>query len=218
MEKFARWSGIAHTVLRKSHPMVRLGQAQEILAASFGHRTYASLRSHDLDVLNQGVRYVLFDDDAALNRASSLRVQMSLDEWRAVRHALQPSGVSGGTWLTDEVSMHSAACLTFEDSSHERIDAIVRSIGTSDGHWAKTSRCHAATGTLPDELKFGVEGDVRAFNDSASLAVPVLAEVVFHRVGNRFYAAGELLAVDQSGPPQEYEPDFIAEDYGMSED
>ena len=217
MTKFARWSGIAHAVLTQSHRKFRLGQAQEILAASFGHRTYASLRTHDLQMLNEGVRYVLFDDDAALNRASSLQVQMSPDEWRAVRDALRPSGVSGNTWLIDEVSMQTAACLTFDDSSHNQIDAIVRSIGSSDGHRAHSAQCQAVEGSLPDVLSFSVEGDVRAFGESVSLAVPVFAAVAFVRVGRRFYAEGKLLSVEQSGPPREYEPDFIAEDYGMSD-
>ncbi len=59
----------------------------------------------------------------------------------------------------------------------------------------------------PEKLKFTVEGEVRTGKAEAYLAIPVVCEVAFPRVGKRFYASGELLSVEQSGPPTEYEPE-----------
>jgi len=213
MTKFTRWSGIAHSILAKSHRKLKLGHAQEILAAYLGHRTYASLRMHDLAALQDQAKYVLIDPGMALNRASSLDIQLTADDWHSVEMALKPSGVSGNTWLVGEPSMHLAATLTFEDSCDQRLSDIGHLIGMIDGYRAKDTRCHSSHGELPDELKFTVEGEVRAIGAKAYLAVPVVCEITFPRIGNRFYASGELLSVKQSGQPKEYEPEEHESDF-----
>lgn len=213
MTKFARWSRIAHSVLAKSYRKIKLGHTREILSAYFGHRTYASLRVHDLDVLQDHAKYVLTDLTMALDRASSIGIPLTDDDWRKVETALKPSGVSGETWLVDERSMHLAAELTFTDSSDPRVRNIGRSIGMNDGSMVTNTRCHSSPGVFPQELKFTVDGETRVFNDQAHLAIPVVCEVVFPRVGNHFYALGELRSVEQSGLPREYEPDEPFFDY-----
>jgi hypothetical protein len=213
MTKFARWSGIAHSVLAKSYRKIKLGHTQEILSAYFGHRTYASLRVHDLAVLQGHAKYVLTDPTMALDRASSIGFPLTVDDWHEVEMALKPSGVSGNTWLVDERSMHMAAEITFTDSPDPRVRNIGRSIGMNDGSKVTNIRCHSAPGVFPEELKFTVEGEVHAFNAKSHMAIPVVCEVVFPRVGNRFYALGELRSVEQSGPPREYEPDEPLPDY-----
>ncbi|MEE9476919.1 MAG: hypothetical protein V3V71_09710, partial [Roseateles sp.] len=72
MDQFSRWSGIAHALLVKQAPKIKLGQVHQLLAACLGHRTYASLRATDLDTLNGKPHYVLFDDAAGLARAEDL--------------------------------------------------------------------------------------------------------------------------------------------------
>lgn len=213
MTKFARWSGIAHSVLNKSHRKIKLGHTREILSAYFGHRTYASFRVHDLAVLQDQTKYVLTDPTTALDRASSVDFPLTVEDWHKVEMALKPSGVSGDTWLVDERSMHLAAELTFTDSPDPRVWNIGRSIGMNDGRTVTNIRCHSSPGVFPKELEFTVDGEVRAFNAKAHLAIPVVCEVVFPRVGNRFYALGELRSVEQSGPPREYEPDEPSFDY-----
>jgi hypothetical protein len=221
MNKFARWSQVVHSTLAKSHPKLKLGQAQEILAAAFGHRTYASLRAQDLALIEQDAKYILLDDELPIRRAESFGIPMTPDEWGAAAGALRPSGVSGGSWITHEKTMHLAARLVFEDTRHAAFDEITRAIGMPDGRHATTSRCLSAEGSLPEELKFVVEGEVRAFSMSQSdvnLAVPVTCEVAFIRTGRRFYAEGSLLSVQQAGQPHSYEPEFEMDSYGMSED
>lgn len=215
MTKFTRWSGIAHSILAKSHRKIKLGHAQEILAAYLGHRTYASLRMQDLAVLQDQAKYVLIDPEMALNRASSIDIQLTVDDWHSVEMALKPSGVSGNTWLVGEPSMHLAANLTFEDSYDRRLSDIGDLIGMCNGYRAINTRCHSSPGEFPKELKFTVEGEVRAMNAEAHLAVPVVCEIIFPRIGNRFYASGELLSVKQSGQPKEYEPEEYEPDFGF---
>lgn len=208
MTKFVRWCGIAHSVLSNFHQKIKLGQTQEILSAYFGHRTYASLRVHDLAVLQDQAKYVLTDPAMALDRASSIGFPLTVDDWHKVEMALKPSGVSGDTWLVDERSMHLAAKLTFTDSPDPRLSNIGRSIGMNDGRTVTNIRCRSSPGVFPKEFEFTVDGEVRAFNAKAHLAIPVVCEVVFPSVGKRFYALGVFRSVEQIGPPRECEPAY----------
>ena len=207
MSRFTRWSGIAHAILAKSHPKIKLGQSREILAAYLGHRTYASFRMHDLGVLEDRAKYVLVDSTSAVNRARGLDIPLTPDEWHAVEMALKPSGVSGGTWLVPERSMLSAASLTFTDSDDSRLSKIGRDIGMGDGCQVSDTRPLSPTGEFPLLLRFEVEGKVRAFNDRGYFAVPVVCEVNFPRVGNHLYGAGKVESVALRGKAEEYEPE-----------
>ena len=218
MDKFSKWTGLAHSILAKSHPKLKLCQACECLATWLGHRTYASLRVHDLDILLGAAKYAIIDAQTAIDRANHLGFPMTREQWREVEMALRPSGISGELWLTNMRSMHLAARLTFEDQPHPDIHSIWRPIGMPDGRWATSSVCQAAEGDYPDELRFIVHGEVRAFNEHDALAVPVVAHVLFKRVGMRLYAQGELLSVTQEGQPHPYEQEDEFDIYGMSED
>lgn len=207
MSKFTRWSGIAHAILATSHPKIKLGQSREILAAYLGHRTYASLRTGDLDVLEGLAKYILVDPESAVTRARGLDVPLTPDEWNAVEMALRPSGVSGETWLVPEESMRLAASITFTDSGDPRLSKIARDIGMVDEYRASNTRRLSPTGELPLLLRFDVYGEVRAFNDEGNFAVPVVCEVNFPRIGNCFYGAGHVESVSLRGIPEEYEPE-----------
>jgi hypothetical protein len=218
MDKFSKWTGLAHTILSKSHPKLKRSQARECLATWLGHRTYASLRIRELNILLGTAKYVIIDARAAVDRANALGFPVTSEQWRAVEMALKPSGISGNLWLIDMHSMHSAARLTFEDEPHPDIESIWQPIGMPDGRVSASSVCEAADDNHSDELRFSVQGEIRAFNEHATLAVPVVAKVLFKRVGLRFYAQGELLSVIQDGRPHPYEQDFELEFYGGSDD
>ena len=217
MDKFSKWTGLAHSILAKSHPKLKLSQACECLATWLGHRTYASLCVHDLDIL-LAAKYAIIGAQAAIYRAKRLGFLVTGEQWREVEMALRPSGICGELWLTDMRSMHSAARITFEDQSHPDIHSIWRPIGMPDGRRSTSSVCQAAEDDHPDELRFIVHGEVRAFNEHDALAVPVVAHVLFKRVGMRLYAEGELLSVTQEGQPHPYEQEDEFDSYGMSED
>lgn len=212
MDKFSMWTGLAHTSLLKHHPKFRRGQVYECLAAWLGHRTYASLRVHDLAVLNSGIKHAVFDTSAAIERAESLGFKVTPEQWRDVEWALKPSGVSR-MWLTDMFSMRLAARIVFENSFHADSDEIARSVGTSDERSVVEVIPHTQEDSVPDKLRFTVHGLVRAFNDEASVATPVTAEVTFQRVGKRLYEDGVVETVKRSGNPFPYEPEFEGEDY-----
>lgn len=212
MDKFCMWTGLAHTTLIKHHPKFKRSQACECLAAWLGHRTYASLQVQDLAVLNKGVKHAIVDALAAMKRAETFGFPLTHKQWRDVEWTLQPSGVSG-MWLTEMGSMSSAARLAFEDNSHPDADAIARAIGMTDGRRGEKMLCHTPEDTFPEQLRFTVHGTVRAFNDEVSLTTPVLADVIFRRVGARLYEEGQIQAVKRNGEPYPYEPEFEGGDY-----
>lgn len=213
MDKFSMWTGLAHTTLTKHYPDFKRSQAAECLAAWLGHRTYASLRVQDLGVLNEGIKHAIVDALTAVKRAEAFGFQLSREQWREVELTLTPSGISG-MWLTGMDSMSAAARLAFEDNSHPDATEIARAVGLADGRWVEKVVRHTPEETLPKQLWFTVHGSVRAFNDEGSLATPVLAEVMFRRVGARLYWEGEIQAVIQNGEPCPYEPNFEGDDYG----
>ncbi|RQO33988.1 hypothetical protein DBR37_12780 [Herminiimonas sp. KBW02] len=189
------------------------------MAAWLGHRTYASLCTHDLNVLNGSCKYVIIDSQGAIDRAHGIGFDVTGDQWREVEMTLSPSGISGGLWLIDMHTMGSAARLTFEDEHHEDVVAIWQAIGMADGRRTLSTDPHVAENEIPEELRYTVQGEIRAFNEGESLAVPVDAQVLFKRLGLRLYGEGELLSVRQTGIPCVYEPDEeVFEFYYMSED
>lgn len=220
MDQFSRWSGIAHSLLSKQVPKIKLCQVHQLLAACLGHRTYASLRGIDLEILNQKPCYVLFDVEAGFARAKDLGLSLTIEQWQEVTMSLRPSGVTP-FWLTTICGMHRAAELTFADADDSRIYDIKLAFGFPDGHSATSSRCSTAEDDMPDVLRFYVEGEVQAFNDETTLVIPVIAVVEFQKVGRRIYGAGNLASVEQHGAPRKREldeSDFVTEYCGLSVD
>jgi hypothetical protein len=214
MNKFSKWTGLTHSILTKSHPKLKLSQARECLATWLGHRTYASLCVHDLDVLLGTARYAIVDAQAAIDRANRLGFPVTSEQWREVQMTLSPTGISSvsdGLSLTGIDSMSSAARNTFEGQSHPAIDSIWQQIGTPDGRWTTSIVCHTAESSHPDELRFTVHGQVQAYNEHDAIAVPVVAQVLFKRLGIQLYSPGDLISVMQNGQPHSYEPDVDSE-------
>ena len=216
MDKFSRWTGLAHATLIKHHPKFKRSQACECLAAWLGHRTYASLRVRDLAVFNKGVKHAIVDAKAATQRAESSGFAITPEQWRDVEFTLRPSGVSE-MWLTEMHAMRSAAGLAFEDSSHPDANAIAQTIGMTDGCWSEKVFCHTPDDVFPEQLRFTVHGEVRAFNDEVSLATPVLADVTFRRVGVRLYLEAQVQGVIRNGKPFPYEPNLDGDDFGSGD-
>jgi len=220
MDQFSRWSGIAHSLVSKHTPKIKLGQVHQLLAACLGHRTYASLRVADLETLNQKPHYVLFDEGAGLARATDLGLSLTEAQWREVTMALRPSGITP-FWLTTIAGMDSAARITFEDSFDSRIYAMKREVGFPDGHRGLSTRCQSKEDEIPDFLRFDVHGEVCAYNEETSLAIPVIAVVEFPKVGRRMYGDGTLVSVERRGEPRTRdldEDEYDGEVYWMSED
>ena len=212
MDKFSMWTGLAHTTLIKHHPKFKRSQACECLAAWLGHRTYASLRVQDLAVLNNGVKHAIVDALAAIKRAETFGFSLTREQWRDVEWTLKPSGISG-MWLTEMRSMSAAARLAFEDNYHADAHDIARAVGMTDGRRGEKVICHTPEDTFPEKLRFTVHGTVRAFNEEVSLATPVLAEVIFQRVGVKLYMEGQVQAVTRNGESNPYENELEGDDY-----
>lgn len=98
------------------------------MASWFGYRTYASLYAQDLDVLFSVAKHAIIDKQAAVDRANQLGFQVTNEQWVEVEMALKPSGISGNLWMTNMLSMHLAARLTFEEQHHPDIFSIWGSI------------------------------------------------------------------------------------------
>lgn len=219
MDQFSRWSGVAHALLCQQSPKIKLGHVHQLLAACLGHRTYAAFRAQDMATLNQSPRYVLFDEERGLVRASELGLRIDTKLWHEATMALRPSGITP-FWLTSKPGMHLAARLTFEDTFDDRIHALKRSMGFPDGHWASSSECHSPGNDLPEILRFDVSGEVHGYDENHSLAIPVAAVVEFSKIGCRIYGHGVIRSVDRSGEQRIREPEEDAEGeiFGMSED
>jgi hypothetical protein len=201
MDQFTLWSSIVHSNLRMHLPTIKLGQVHQLLAACLGHNTYASLRAADLQNLNRKPKYVLFDRDAGLSRATELGLHLTVDHWTEVTKLLHPSGITP-FWLTSRKGMHLAAQLTFEDTSDSRIYDLSRSIGFSDGRSANSIHCHSADDEIPDVLRFDVKGEIYAYGPEASFALPVRTVVEFLKIGRYMYDEGSLVVVEQLGAPR----------------
>ena len=220
MDQFSHWSGLTHSLLSKHSPKIKLGQVHQLLAASLGHKTYASLRDRDLNVLNRRPAYVLFDEEAGFRRSIELKLSLTDTQWRDSTMSLHPSYITP-FWITTMHGMDHAARLTFEDSSDPRIYTIESELGIPDGHWATSSRNHSIEGEIPQLLRFDVEGDVYAYSNDESLAVPVKVVVDFQRLGRRIYEKGVIVSIEKTGEAQlsNREDDLDGGDfYGMSED
>lgn len=219
MDQLSRWSGIVHAVLSKHSPQVKLGQVHQLLSACLGHRTYAALRSMDLETLNRAPQYVLFDEDAGLARATEIELRIAPMHWHAAVMALRPSGVTP-FWLTTKSGMGNAAQITFEDTFDDRIHAIKRAMGFPDGQRAMSSYCHSDGDEVPDVLRFDVRGEVHGYNEEGRFGTPVTAVVEFPKIGCRMYGHGVLASVVTTGDStlREPEDDGGGEVFGMSED
>lgn len=216
MDQFSIWSGLVHSVLSKQSPKIKLGQIHQILAACLGHRTYASLRVADLHTVNQIPPYVLFDHEAGFARAVALGISLTKPQWREAFMALKPSGVTP-FWLTEPKGMRLAADLAFRDAGDARIHAMKREVGSPDGHYALSAKCHSKDDELPEILRFDVLGEVCAITEDRSIAMPVTALVEFPKLGERIYGAGRLISIVRCGEPRDRDPeefDYDGEIYG----
>lgn len=214
MSKFVTWSGIVHATLRSSFPKLKLGQARELLAASLGHNSYASLREHDLHALESSAIHVLLSNGAAMRRALELGLALTDDQWWVVQHVLTRGEVSVLSWLGGTAVMPNAARRVFEDTSYPLFHQIARAIGMKDGQWAHRTVTLPSEGARADELVILVYGEVRAFNETVCLATPVIGEVRFRQVGRQLYGPGHLVHATQNGAPYPYEPIDEGDVYG----
>lgn len=213
MTRFISWSGLVHTTLSAFYPKFKLSQAKELLAAGLGHNTYTSLRQHDLVAL-ESAKYVVLDLERLLQRAASMGIPLTLDQWWKAHHELTPGRVTKGCYLGEARVMESAARHVFEDSSHPCFYEIARRTGMKDGHWAYNAEPWPGQDVATDELAMLVYGDVQALNEHVALATPVIAEVRFKRIGKQLHGEGRLVQAAQHGEPRPYEPTYEAEIYG----
>lgn len=223
MDKFKFWASKVEKSLLPSHPKLKHCHACEILAAAFGHKTYASFHLKDENALNLSTKYIILDSELALDRAKKLQYNLTCDEWATSIDITSRSGNSGGNWLINASSMLTAARLVFEDSSHQKFDEIEPDLKNRLGNIATNVQYSSLQEHLPDnwnissngelknELEFIVEGDFRYYGKQNGIAVPFEIRVIFERVGKRFYSEGILRSVIQNPSTKEFEPDFEPE-------
>jgi hypothetical protein len=219
MTTFRSWTDLVHTKLETSIRRAKRSHIQEILAAAFGHRTYASFRVQDLEAVNSGnAKYLLLDDSAALERAAVLGLVLSAELWNQAKMTLSPSGISRGAWFTDFSRMENAANLVFEHSNDEQFVRIWQKYGqTPQGRRVPYAprKPEQNSGALPDTLTVVVNGEQVVQGYPLDTVVPVTAVVRFQLVARRGYAKGELSEVLESGALYVEEPEEIDGDvYG----
>lgn len=206
MNLFAKWTEIAHLILVKHYPKIKLNQTRELLSTWVGHKTYASLKMHDLQIINEerGL-YIIVSNDDVLERASRLGIDLIFDHWILVHQKLSRSGISRGYWLVWMRSMIHSACNIFEVAHHPEKFNISRQIGTLDGFRNTEIVRTTDLDGYPLQLTVDINSQLLSFNTSESLYFPVHGRVSFERIGARIYAEGQLISLEQTGPSGHYE-------------
>lgn len=206
MNLFAKWTDITHVTLAKHYPTIKLSQTRELLSTWVGHKTFASLKINDLQIINERrALYIIVNDDDVFVRAKRLGIELGFDHWMSVRQKLSPSGISGGFWLVWMNSMIGAARNIFEYSSHPEKFRISRPIGTPDGYRNTVVARPIEVEDYPLELIVDVNSELLVFNQHESVFFPVHSRVTFKRVGARIYEEGQLISFEQVGVSGHYE-------------
>lgn len=230
MDKFKFWASEVEKSLKPSHPKLKHCNACEILAAAFGHNTYASFHLNDEDAINGNAKYILLDDKLPIIRAKKLGFNLSDEEWTAAITVISRSGNSRCCWLVEASSMFTAARIIFEDSPHQKLDDIQLNTTNMLGKVATNIQCFppqdpssvnwyiSPFGGLLEKLEFMVEGEAHAWCESSAIAVPLKSLVIFERIGKRIYSEGRLITIEQSGASYEFEPEFENDFCYFSED
>jgi len=212
MSRFVHWSGIVHDTLSPIHPSLKLGQSREILAAALGHNSYASFRLHDLPALELADCAVL-DPNTLLRRAHGLGIALTAEEWQSVEQQLTRFRICNGCYVGDERILLSAGRSVFENKRCHAIGELARTVGMIDG--VEALEAALMHGELPPGAAgVLVRGEILAFNENEALAIPVIAEVQFERIGRHLYRNGNVVNLSQRGLPHPYEQEEIFEMYG----
>lgn len=207
MNLFAQWTDIAQVNLAKKHPTIKLSQTRELLSTWVGHNTFASLKQHDLAIINERrALYIIVNGDDVVARARKLGISLTYEDWISTQHKLTPSGVSGGFWLVWMQSLLGAARSIFEESSHPEKYRLSRQVGNSDGFRNTTADFSTKVDDFPLDLIVDVHSELLTFNEQESIFFPVHGKVSFKRVGTRIYEKGQVISFEQMGASGHYVP------------
>lgn len=206
MNLFAQWTSIAHTALSQLYPKIKLNQTRELLSTWVGHKTFASLKIHDLQIINeQSAKYIIVNNEEVLSRALRLGIPLTLDHWIGIYQKLNRSGVAGGFWHTRMMGMKGAACHVFEYACPPEKTRLWQQVGMIDGYRNTVVGGSFNENDCPLELLVEINSELLAFNQDESVFFPVTAQVKFKRVGNRIYEEGTLISFQQAGTMGNYD-------------
>jgi len=218
MSVFLNWCRSAQKQFSNPRVRLSLGQAQEVLAAGLGHRTYASFRSSDLTAL-EGTAYALVSFEAMRKRAAEFGAQLSDEACHAALHGMRFGAQDQGRYVIPDTNLGIVFRILVSDSDYPMRAEIARELQ------AQINGINAGYGKpcTPWDIsavawRWRAHSDFHFMTEEKDLAVPIDVEIEFRRLGRHLFAKGEIVSVERVGEPYEYEPEVVLEYDYLTED
>jgi hypothetical protein len=218
MSVFLSWCRSAQKQFTNPRGRLSLGQAQEVLAAGLGHRTYASFRSSDLVALER-TAYALVSFEAMKKRAAEFGVQLSDEACHAALHGMRFGARGQDRYVIPDTNLGNIYRLLVSDSNHpmraeiaRELQAQINGIDVGYGEPCTLWNLSAAAWRWRAGCAF------QFMTEEKDLAVPISVEIEFPRVGRHLFGKGEIVSVERAGEPYEYEPEVVLDYDYLPED
>lgn len=210
MSIFSQWCRSAHRTFLISHPRLRLGQVNEVVAAALGHKTYASFKSQDEPRLDQAA-YALMSIEEMVRRASDLDAELSEQVCREAVRQLRLGRNGDGRYVVAD-GLESVTRIILLDTDHPARHEFAHELnGELDNTTASYAEPVVPLAEASGEWRWLVRGSVNILDIENGWAVPVVAEVVFPRLGRHLFAKGFIESLQRDGGLDKYEPEYIWE-------
>jgi hypothetical protein len=220
MSRFKNCARVAHAKLRTFFPKISLGQTQQLLASSLGHKTYASFLTSDASAFDSRAAFAVLASEAAMLRALDFGYEMNRDHWSLLVDEIGAKQVVGELELLESLDYaHWSVKYAFYEVQDPRIDALTRPHGTAEyGRQIIPAAIDYRKGAVDDEglpvvrMSACLTGDIYVEPNAAYarlVALPVRVEFGLERIGQRLFSPPALLAIHQDGEPRHCDPDDV---------
>jgi hypothetical protein len=158
----------------------------------------------------------VLDPATAMLRAMDFRLQLGKDEWSVLIEEITAKQVVGSMELREDVGyVYWLARYAFQQVDDPQIAALLRPYKCSPSYGRLLSEriditapdLESDEGPLPAILRASVHGEICAEGvDYVGVAMPVMADYAFERIGRNLYDGPVLLNVRQLDEPRRFYP------------
>ncbi len=218
MSVFLSWCRSAQKQLSNPRVRLSLGQAQEVVAAGLGHRTYASFRVNDLAALGR-TGYALIDFDALKRRSAEFGAEATSEACHAAIHGMRFGRNEQGRYVLPHANLGVVASILISEAKQADWDVVAAELGAEIRGVEAGSAAPAEPWNLESSTWLWCSaGALLVSTEEADLSVPVDFEVEFRRLGRHLFEVGKVVSAKRAGGPKEYEHQDVAEYSYFSED